>query len=278
MLRRLVLKFIPEKVKHQYRLNKYPDYQKKYEKNEELNRLKAIPRYVFGETDYFLNKKIEFVDNASLFFIYDEIFEKEVYKFITKNPNPYIIDAGANIGLSIIYFKKLYPNAEIIAFEPDQKVFEVLEHNVKSFDLENVKLIKKALWNEETTLTFMSEGADGGRIATQVDKQQLIEVKTTRLREFLNKKVDFLKIDIEGAEVKVLEDCKDLLLNVENIFVEYHSFSKEKQDLSLLIRTLEEAGYRYVINSPGLSSAQPFVKRSAYLGMDMQLNIYAYRN
>ena len=85
--------------------------------NESI-RIKNIPR--FTETSlYFLGKEIRIVDIASFNFLKLELFEHQIYKFKCDTETPYIIDCGANIGLSIIYFKLLFPKAEIIAFEPD---------------------------------------------------------------------------------------------------------------------------------------------------------------
>ena len=151
-----------------------------------------------------------------------EIFEKEIYNFLTNSQDPYIIDCGANIGLSVIYFKNLYPSAKILVFEPDIQVFDCLSRNIKNFSLKDINLINTAVWNKEDILKFFAEGADGGRVAIDTDKEKIIEVKALRLRDYLNRNVDFLKIDIEGAECEVLEDCQDDLKNVQNIFVEYH--------------------------------------------------------
>lgn len=276
ILRKIISFFIPKNLKHSYRLKKYPGYKQKYEKAIDLERLKSMPRFAIGQTNL-LGNTLTFVDNASFFFIQEELFNKQIYKFISKNSTPYIIDAGANIGLSVIYFKNLYPNAEIIAFEPDDKVFQALESNVKSFKLENVMLIKKALWNQETILEFMSEGADAGRVAIESDKQSIIKVPTERLRKYLNRKVDFLKIDIEGAETTVLEDCADLLHNVENLFVEYHSFVDKPQNLHQLLAILTQAGFRYNVQQIGIFSVHPFVEINSSLSMDNQLNIFATR-
>jgi FkbM family methyltransferase len=276
MLKKILSKYIPTFIKHNYRLKFYPEYKARIEREKELEIINLIPRYQGGITSI-LGSKIKFIDSASFAFIYDEIFNKEIYKFRTDNTQPYIVDAGANIGLSVLYLKKSYPNAEIVAFEPDEQVFDALAYNVKSFGLTDVELVKKALWNEETTLQFMSEGADGGRVALNSDKVQLIQVPTIRLRKYLNRKVNFLKIDIEGAETTVLEDCIDLLHNVEKLFVEYHSFVDKQQELGKLVTLLEKVGYRLTISSPGLATQQPFMQKTNYLGMDGQLNIYASR-
>jgi FkbM family methyltransferase len=234
-----------------------------------------LPRYKQGTTNI-LGNALKFVDSASFCFIYDEVFKKEIYNFKTKNKKPYIIDAGANIGLSTLYFKKLYPSAEIVAFEPDLNVFKILKFNMESFGLEFVSIINKALWNNVTKLKFLREGADGGRIAIAGD-DNLVELTTIRLQEFLYRKVDLLKIDIEGAEITVLEDCKDLLGNVDRIFVEYHSFSKTPQSLDKLLNILFNAGFRYNIQHVGVFSNNPFIKINEYHNMDLQLNIFAYR-
>lgn len=243
---------------------------------DEESRLKGMSRYQNGVAT-FLNKKIEFVDNASYFFIKNEIFNLQIYKFITSTQKPYIIDCGANIGLSIIYFKQLFPNAEIIGFEPDDKVFKVLEHNINAFGLKDVEVVKKACWNEETTLKFYSEGADAGRAAKEFDDQNIIEVDTTSLRKYLKRKVDFLKIDIEGAENEVLPDIQDLLRNVEKIFLEFHSFVGREQMLPEILDILKKSGFRFIIHHIGIHSPNPFIKVSNYCNMDLQLNIYGYR-
>ena len=271
-----ITNLIPEKIKHEYRLRKYPHYKENYEYQKEIERLQKIPRFLEGIT-YISSKPLKYIDTASFIFIYDEIYKKEIYKFLTPNPEPYIIDAGANIGLSVVYFKQLFPKAEIIAFEPDEKVFDVLAFNVKSFGLENVNLVQKALWNEETILKFYAEGADGGRVATENDELKIVEVPTISLRPYLNKKVDLLKIDIEGAETVVLKDCKDLLHNVERVFIEYHSFVGQEQTLQQILEILQKAGFRYQLQHIGIFSANPFIKVNEYNNMDLQLNIFAYR-
>lgn len=260
-------------------LNKFINPKPKNEKEEkidEVSRLKALSRFVETETD-FLGHTIRIVDNASYFFIRKEIFELEIYKFNCDNPRPYIIDCGANVGLGIIYFKWLFPDAQVVAFEADDRVFEALKFNINSFQFSNIALINKACWNEVTTLKFYSEGADGGRVAFDTDTEKIIEVKTVRLREFLTQRVDFLKIDIEGAETKVLKDCTDLLLNVDKLFVEYHSFKNQEQTLSSLLQILKNAGFRYQVQDIGVFSRHPFLEISDYNNMDLQLNIFAYR-
>lgn len=224
------------------------------------------------------NKKFIFVDSASFVSMYQDIFINESYKFKTDKTNPLIIDCGANIGLSVLYFKNLYPNSVIKAFEPDKKIFKVLESNCQNFNFKNVTLINKGVWTKEEEINFLSDGADGGRIVLNNSEEYSNKVEMIRLRDLLEKKeeIDLLKIDIEGAEIDVLNDCRENLSNIKLLFVEYHSFLNRKQELDEILKILKNAGFRYYINGVILLKS-PFLKQTENNGSDLQLNIYAYR-
>ena len=241
-----------------------------------FKRLRREPRFKGGEIN-FLGHRLLYVDGASLCFMIKEIFYTQIYRLKDPGKSPYIIDCGANIGLAAIYWKQNYPDSEILCFEPDKKVFDCLKKNVSRFNIEDVTLIEKALWSSETTLEFFSEGADGGRIKSTHDDKNIVKVQTDCLSRYLYRKVDLLKIDIEGAELTVLIEIANKLDLVENIFIEYHSFVNQAQDLSEIISILDKAGFRLNINSPGLQSDSPFFRVNTYNNMDMQLNIYGYR-
>lgn len=248
-----------------------PDYRVE---RRELSRLKSIPRYRPAVTNI-LGAPIEVVDSASFVFMYKEIFQHQIYRFPAATDRPYIIDCGSNIGLSVLYFKHLYPASRILAFEPDDEIFNVLQRNMEHAGCQDVELDGRAVWTSETSLNFMSEGADGGRLSGPGDLPNKV-VRTVRLREYLVSPIDFLKLDIEGAETEVLIDCADSLANVKAIFVEYHSFAERPQTLHTLTTLLADAGYRMHIHAPA-PSPQPFMSRDLYGGMDLQLNIFAFR-
>jgi len=246
----------------------------KLKHNLSLLKLSKTSRYYSTVIDLF-GSKFELVDSESFLYTYVELFENQIYKFSSSNKSPLILDCGANIGLSIIYFKRLYPDSRIIAFEPDPNIFNVLRGNVESF--KDVELINKAVWTSETTLEFMAEGSDGGRLVNIEQNAKKYQVSTVRLRDYLKEPIDMLKIDVEGAEIALLKDCVNSLHNVKNLFVEYHSFINGKQELNELIDILTNAGFRLYIQSTN-SSPQPFMERKVYLGMDLLLNIFAFRD
>lgn len=248
-----------------------------YLSRNELARIHNLPRRVQSSVKIF-NKEIGFPDGYWFCHSLNEIFVEEVYKFQSATSTPYIVDCGANIGLSIIYLKTTHPSATVIAFEPDEAIYKQLKSNIAGFNFENVQLINKGVWNEETTLAFFAEGTLGGRIIDIETKpsSKVISIQTVRLRDHLTKKVDFLKIDIEGSEYEVLVDCADLLINVEFLFVEYHSNSNQKQKLNEILSIISNGGFRYYIKEASLNVRHPFTHTEKSL-FDLQLNIFCYR-
>lgn len=223
-------------------------------------------------------RPFEFPDAASFLSAYEEIFADEIYRFEPKSDSPLILDLGANVGVGVLYFKQLCPAARIIALEPDPKIFSYLKRNVAAHDLTNVELRNEAVWSEETTLTFAPDGADGGRTSSGGSaSSDDIVVRAQSIRTLLDvPHVDFLKVDIEGAENVVLPACADLLSRVDNIFVEYHSRAGEPQQLHRIVDALTQAGFRISISGAGVGKA-PLIPRASSNGFDLQLNVFGSR-
>jgi FkbM family methyltransferase len=178
--------------------------------------------------------------------------------------------------MSVIYFKSLYPDARIVAFEADPYIFSFLEKNIQSYNFKDVTLNNKAVWNtNDEVLSFLAEGGAGGRLQEKSDQFKFVDIKTARLKDYLTQKVDFLKIDIEGAEYKVLADCADSLKLVKNLFIEYHSMANDPQNLHLILQIVHDAGFRYHIKE-AYATPYPFIERKLNFGMDLQLNIFCY--
>lgn len=176
-----------------------------------------------------------------------EIFTSNLYYFETSNPKPLIIDAGAHIGLSTLYFKKVYPGAQIIAIEPNPKSFEILEKNIFENQIDGVTTINAALSTAKGQEKLFLDSSDdewhstasfhkGSWAGTQ--KSSEIIVKTLTLSEFINQPVDFLKLDIEGSEQKVLTQAASNLKLVSEMHVEFHTHAT--QSLGKLVELLEK--------------------------------------
>jgi FkbM family methyltransferase len=202
-----------------------------------------------------------------------EIFVDEIYKQQLPE-NATIIDCGANIGLSVIYFKKEFPSCRVVAFEPDGKNFELLKNNIQSHDLKDVELLKKAVWIENTQLKFSESGNMGSKIGGD---NNTVKVDAVRLKDFLSANVDFLKIDIEGAEYEVLKDIEANLYQVNKMFLEYHGKFSEGYQLTEIISILQKAGFEYYIKEATQVYLHPF-KAEGVKPYDVQLNIFCFRN
>jgi len=222
------------------------------------------------------NTTFEIADSHSFYYSHREIFIDEIYKFICNNDNPVIVDCGSNYGTSILYFKQLYPNAHIVGVEADPSIFEILEINIDKQNYNNITLLNKAISTDQGPVEFYGEGADGGRIHTNLESKNTYEVETIPLDDLIENNVDFLKMDIEGAETDVLVTSKKLG-QVKQMFIEYHSFVDETQKLSELLSCLTRNKFRYYIHTQFCTN-QPLINDEIQLGMDLQLNIFAKRN
>lgn len=242
----------------------------------EYLRISKLPRDQKGVAT--LNgKKILYADGIGFLGNVKELFSSNSYFFKTENSTPLIIDCGAYIGLSVIYFKSLYPNAHVIAFEADPNIYNVLKQNIENYELKDVEIINKALWNEETELTFFSENNMSGSVmVNDGQKGKPIKVPTVRLGTYLQSPIDLLKIDIEGAEGAVLKDIKNQLHQVQRIFIEYHSVANKQQELDELLQILRNAGFRYYIHDAYHYAKRPFEGLKSE-GFDLQLNIFGVR-
>lgn len=268
-----------------YHLNKkaYYEYATQHQINPvtglspaERMRLQNFEPLHEGATTFF-GKEFYFTDAGGFLHSVDEILGQEIYKFSSEKENPYIVDCGANMGLSILYFKKIFPKARILAFEPDENTFKVLTKNTSHFG-ESVVLKKKAVWTEDTELAFFSEGSLAGSVVVDfANKNNVTKVQATDLKKYLNEEIDFLKIDIEGAENQLIFDLRGHLSNIQNLFLEYHGILNEEQNLDEILKLLKEEGFQYYIRLAGETMKFPFCNE-APKNFNQQLNILCYRN
>ncbi len=221
-------------------------------------------------------KQLHFISATEMMHGLEEIFQEEIYK--QKFPaRPYIIDCGANIGLSIIYFKQVSPDAEIVAFEPDEINFELLKNNIASFGLKDIVPRKEAVWNKNEILHFSASGSMASKL-TNEPGSDTIPVQATRLRDLLTRKIDFLKIDIEGAEYPVVMDILDSLHWVNNFFLEYHGSFSQNRELNEMLTAVVGRGFEYYIKEAAPVYPTPFVREGVVKGSyDVQLNIFFFR-
>jgi len=243
-------------------------------KRSPYKHLLNIPRFSETTVDL-LGHDFIVADSHSFYYSYQEIFIDEIYRFHCDKNNPMIIDCGANYGTSIMYFKSIYPYAVIKGIEADPMIYSILKKNISNH-YHDINLINKALSNTKGKMQFYSEGADGGRLEYMEKPKSVFEIETVLLDDLIVGEVDFLKMDIEGAETEVLLSSNKLNL-VKQMFIEYHSLLDSNQLLSQLLETLSKNKFRYYIQEI-YCPEKPFQKIESMNGMDLQLNIFAIRN
>jgi FkbM family methyltransferase len=242
----------------------------------ERRRLLRLPRNEWSATAL-LGAPLRINDNLSFLARYEDIFERGIYALPETLLRPRILDVGANVGLAAIYFKRRHPLARITAFEADPEIAEALRGNLTNHGCTDVEIVAKAVATEAGVMPFCSLGGGSGRLQRQHDGcQQGQHVPTVRLRDYLGEQVDFLKLDIEGAELPVLLDCRDLLGNVRMAFIEYHSFAGEPQVLDELLALLRDSGFRILLDT-AVRYNFPYLTRYNRDGMDLLVHLYAMR-
>lgn len=255
-----------------------PDPIYKIMPRREQKRVERMPRFVHG-TAKLLGQDIMFTDSLGFMHSFHEIFEDQVYAFNSTDSSPLIVDVGSNIGLSIIFFKHRFPKSRIIAFEPDPDAFRALEANMAVMGYRDVDLRNTAAWVEDTELEFYVEGSLAG--STEVDFRgagQVHRVRAERLHSVLarSQPIDFLKMDIEGAENTVFFDLLDVLPNTKRLFLEYHGLQNSPQRLGDILNAVSAAGFRYSIKDAAPNKRRPFADPNL-AAFDPQLNIFCVR-
>ena len=193
---------------------------------------------------------------ARLAYLHREIFVALMYYFHAERPDPFIIDGGANIGVSVIFFKMLYPGARVLAFEPAERAYQLLGRNVGP--LPGVELHRAALGRENAVVAFYEDQDDPGSLLQSTRRERLTAPRQTtveqhRLSEFLDgQEVDLLKLDIEGAEQDVVEELADsgAIECVQQLIVEYHhQLDPDRDSIGSFLEGLRDLGFYYQLSA-----------------------------
>ena len=212
-----------------------------------------------------LGMPVFFHDYFWLLEMYEDIFLRRQYEFESESQAPAIVDAGSNIGLAMLFFKRLFPQATVLGFEPDPETFELLSRNVEANRLEGVRIRNEALYDGRKELDLFGDPSAPGSPQMTISSARLPgspkRVPATRLSDHLTEPVDFLKVDIEGAERVVVDELEQAgkLPLIGRMAIEYHHHMEAGEDgLAGLLATLERGGFGYQLEArlggaPGLS-------------------------
>jgi FkbM family methyltransferase len=161
-------------------------------------------------------------------FIHSEVFEHHYYRLPLDRPPATILDLGAHIGLTAIYFGRMFPDAELVCVEPIPENLALLARNL---DLNGVRatLISAAIDVSDHRVMMELHARDyDHRIATpgEGSARPTIEVAAVSVRSILRqvgwKRIGLLKVDIEGHEAVLLTGDCDWLDQVDSMCIECH--------------------------------------------------------
>lgn len=197
-------------------------------KNELIFSKELIIKDVEKKRDTVIN-----IDNPfdCIFFNYNEMFVNGQYECYGIKNLDTVFDIGANNGLFSLYLLK-NGCKKVYAFEPN----DITEKNIKSIlkDYDNYELIKKAVYTHDNGLTFYT--SESNTTIGSISKDHVLgqgfavetHVPSISLKSFIEKtgikKIDLIKMDIEGAEYDVIDNLEDEIFNITDSFlIEYHS-------------------------------------------------------
>jgi FkbM family methyltransferase len=202
--------------------------------------------------------------SSSSIMTYLEIFKDRIHmknKLFLGKDDDIIVDIGANEGFYALAMKKNNPNVKIISIEPVKKTFELLNLNIKKNNLKNIISINKAITSKNGFINFESVPEVSAINSTNIFLQKRdwlnlkriykIKVSSIRLENLFNrlklKRIDILKLDVEGSEYEILKSSKKVLLKTKKIVVEYHNKKIKRECIQLL----NKIGFRLIREEKG---------------------------
>lgn len=197
------------------------------------NYFKKVHKHSFA---YFFNDTTSNQINLLGVYEYNEL--NEIINFI-KNKN-LCLDIGANIGNHSIFFSKFFK--KVYSFEPHPKILPLLKYNVKN--IRNIKIFNYGLSDKKKKI-LISDGNHHHLGGSSINASGITKIKVNKLDNiFKNKKIDFIKIDVEGYELKVLNGCKKILKHNSAILnIEFDA--KDFNEKNSIIKFLKKNNYKY---------------------------------
>jgi FkbM family methyltransferase len=164
-----------------------------------------------------------------------QIFTRNEYIIEVNREPEFIVDAGANIGLASISFANQFPNARILAIEPEEENFKILLKNVEPYP--NIQPLLGALWGERAEIDVIDTGAGNWGFVVEAPSEVQAPAGSIRrriqattidmiLEDHGFQQISILKMDIEGAELEVFRGSSSWIDRIDSLIVELHERTK----------------------------------------------------
>lgn len=176
---------------------------------------------------------------------------------ISSKKQPIVIDAGAHIGFFSLYIKSLNPRAKVYAIEPLEENIRYIKKNLDLNKIKGVTILKFALSDKQgkDKLWLSGNNFDVPTISLPIKKRlndyRMIETHTLAgvIKSNHLNKVDVLKMDIEGVELKVLKKEINLIMRcVDRLLVEYHS-DRDSRMRKKIITLMTKNNFRFIFEN-----------------------------
>lgn len=199
--------------------------------------------------------RVHYTDAWGLDTLFNELFFSQVYAVDGLPDEPYIVDCGGNIGLSAIWFKQRYPQAQITVFEADPTLADILEENLQHLGLKSIEIVKAAVSGTAGTVKFARDRVLTGHV-TSGDG---LSIHCVRLSDRLEKPVDLLKVDIEGSEYSLINDlcATGKIKLIRHLICELHGSTKNYEQIQVLCTALRRAGFKLTIAGAATNGRLP---------------------
>ena len=186
--------------------------------------------------------------------VYKDIFVNNHYHCpIALRHDARIVDGGANIGLSSLYFLHRYPNARIEAYEANPLTCRLLTKTLASakFAAGRYSVHGKALHTEDGQVPFYANPDTPSALNSSIagrdnmkERGKRIEIPAVDIRGLLKKPVDLLKLDVEGHEYLLLDVPEITPETVRAMVIEFHEMTDHQAECARLFSRFRDAGYR----------------------------------
>lgn len=184
-------------------------------------------------------------------------FDNNYERYLKLEPEDVVVDAGACIGDITVPFAM--KSCKVIAIEPDARNLGWLKQNLAINHLRNVEIVETALWRCNTTLTFHISEEDYMMHSVIAEKQMTMKVRTRTLDDICVTrgiaKIDFLKMDIEGAEIEALQGATRTLQITRKIVIAAYHLRDGKPTWHVVQQILMNNGFKTLVSSDGLVHA-----------------------
>lgn len=179
-------------------------------------------------------------------------------QFLKIDEKDIVLDVGSAMGCFALPISK--KASSVIVLEPNPKYFATLKTLIFKYNIENIVLVDKAAWNEQGYKQFYIKEYESSVFIEGADiNKSVIQVETDTIDNILFNlgitRIDFMKMDIEGAEIEALSGASNILNNTRKLVVASYHYRNNEQTYLWVDQYLRSKGFNTIISNDKLVHA-----------------------